>query len=77
MKNQSRTPFTCLLVGDGPEKQHLEERVAALGMNGRVVFTGKMTPLEVIRCYLAADLFVFASTSETQGMVLLEAMAGG
>ena len=36
-----------------------------------------MAPHEVARCYLAADLFVFASTSETQGMVLIEAMAGG
>ena len=36
-----------------------------------------MLPREVARCYLAADLFVFASTSETQGMVLVEAMAGG
>jgi glycosyltransferase involved in cell wall biosynthesis len=38
---------------------------------------GKLPPSQVVRCYLAADLFVFASTSETQGMVLLEAMAGG
>jgi 1,2-diacylglycerol 3-alpha-glucosyltransferase len=36
-----------------------------------------MTPHEIVRCYRAADFFVFASTSETQGMVLLEAMAGG
>jgi len=46
-------------------------------MDKRIVFTGNVTPHEVARHYLAADLFVFASTSETQGMVLLEAMAGG
>lgn len=75
--HRSKAPFTCLLVGDGPESQRLQERVAALGMGERIVFTGRMTPQEVVGHYLAADLFVFASTSETQGMVLLEAMAGG
>lgn len=71
------TPFTCLLVGDGPEKARLEEKAAALGLSDTLVFTGNMPPQDVARCYLAADLFVFASTSETQGMVLVEAMAGG
>ncbi len=71
------TPFKCLLVGDGPEKARLEEKTAALGLVDEVVFAGNMPPREVARCYLAADLFVFASTSETQGMVLIEAMAGG
>jgi len=71
------TPFKCLLVGDGPEKTRLEEKVSALGLDGQIIFTGNMPPREVARCYLAADLFIFASTSETQGMVLVEAMAGG
>ena len=48
---------------------------------GLVWKTGSSLPdiwlREVALCYLAADLFVFSSTSETQGMVLLEAMAGG
>jgi glycosyltransferase involved in cell wall biosynthesis len=74
---RSRTPFRCLLVGEGPEKGRLEQKAAALGMKDRIVFAGGMPPHEVIGCYRAADLFVFASTSETQGMVLLEAMAGG
>jgi 1,2-diacylglycerol 3-alpha-glucosyltransferase len=77
VKGQTRTPFKCLLVGDGPEKARLEEKVSALGLADKIVFTGRLTPREVARCYLAADLFVFASTSETQGMVLIEAMAGG
>ncbi len=74
---RSRAPFRCLLVGEGPETGRLEEKAAALGIGDRIVFTGAMPPDEVVGCYLAADLFVFASTSETQGMVLLEAMAGG
>lgn len=76
-KERSHVPFKCLLVGDGSEKKRLEEKAAALGMHDQIVFTGNLTPREVVLCYLAADLFVFASTSETQGMVLLEAMAGG
>lgn len=77
VKKKTRIPFKCLLVGDGPEKEHLEKKAASLGMKDIIVFTGNLPPQEVIRCYLAADMFVFASTSETQGMVLLEAMAGG
>jgi glycosyltransferase involved in cell wall biosynthesis len=76
VQTRSRTPFRCLLIGDGPEKQRLEQKVARLGMSDRIVFGGNMAPDDVIGRYLAADLFVFASTSETQGMVLLEAMAG-
>jgi len=77
VKEQISIPFKCLLVGDGPEKTRLEEKAAALGLKEQVVFTGNLPPSDVARCYLAADLFVFASTSETQGMVLIEAMAGG
>ncbi|MCD6404953.1 MAG: glycosyltransferase [Planctomycetes bacterium] len=77
VNKQTPIPFKCLLVGEGPEKKRLEEKAAALGIQDQIVFTGTLTPHEVVRYYLAADLFVFASTSETQGMVLLEAMAGG
>ena len=71
------TPFKCLLVGDGPEKTRLTEKVRSTGMQKIIRFIGSLTPEDVIRHYLASDLFVFASTSETQGMVLVEAMAGG
>jgi glycosyltransferase involved in cell wall biosynthesis len=77
VKGLIATPFKCLLVGDGPEKARLQDKVAALGLVGEIIFTGSMPPCEVSRLYLSADLFVFASTSETQGMVLIEAMAGG
>ena len=77
VKKLTRIPFKCLLVGEGPERRRLEEKAALLGLNEQVVFAGKMSPRDVALCYLAADLFIFASTSETQGMVLIEAMAGG
>ncbi len=77
VKKRTNTPFKCLLVGDGPEKERLEAKVASMDLSGNILFTGNLTPDNVIAHYLAADLFVFASTSETQGMVLVEAMAGG
>ncbi len=76
LKKQISTPFKCLLLGDGPEKNRLEDKVDALGLNTNVIFTGSLPHGKVAAYYLAADLFVFASTSETQGMVLIEAMAG-
>lgn len=69
--------FTFLFVGDGPLRPHLERQVKELALEQVVAFTGNLSPREVTRIYRAADLFVFASTSETQGMVLVEAMAGG
>jgi 1,2-diacylglycerol 3-alpha-glucosyltransferase len=77
VKNRSDIPFKCLLVGDGPERERLMSKVYEFDMDDRIIFTGNLAPPDVIRHYLAADFFVFASTSETQGMVLIEAMAGG
>lgn len=77
LRERSEVPFKCILAGDGPERERLEASVAELGISEHVVFTGSLDPHEIARYYLASDLFVFASTSETQGMVLLEAMAGG
>ncbi|MGV6816226.1 MAG: glycosyltransferase [Thiotrichales bacterium] len=76
-RQQTGTPFKCVLIGDGPEKSRLTEKVAHLGLADTIFFAGSIPPEEVPRYYLAADAFVFASTSETQGMVLVEAMAGG
>ncbi|MFO7171402.1 MAG: glycosyltransferase family 4 protein [Bacillota bacterium] len=65
------------LAGDGPLRPHLEARVADLGLGGRVHFLGAVPPEAMADCYAGADLFVFASTTETQGLVILEAMAAG
>lgn len=77
VRGRTSVPFRCILVGDGPERSRLKERIAETGMGGSIFLTGAMEPREVVKAYLASDLFVFASTTETQGMVLLEAMAGG
>ena len=75
--SQSRIPFHCLIIGDGIERTNLEKYAEEKGIASFISFTGKVSPEEMPLYYTAADLFVFTSTSETQGMVLLEAMAGG
>ena len=66
-----------LLVGDGPESRALKQLFAAEGVSGRVLATGKLTGRTLRDAYAAMDLFAFASRTETQGMVLAEAMAAG
>jgi glycosyltransferase involved in cell wall biosynthesis len=67
-----------VIAGEGPARAHCERRVAAAGLAGSVRFVGYLDrATELQDCYRAADVFVFASRTETQGLVLLEAMAQG
>lgn len=70
-------PARLLVVGGGPQQAELEAMAAGLGVGGQVVFTGPLENARVLDCYAAADLFAFASPTETQGMVVVEAMAAG
>lgn len=70
-------PVTLLLVGDGPVREELECQVKELNIEDRVVFTGMVPPETVGRYYRAGDLFVSASTSETQGLTYFEALSTG
>lgn len=66
-----------LLVGDGPERENLEDRVKYMGINSRVHFVG-MVPHEEIYTYLVgADAFVTASVTEVHPLSVIEAMAAG
>ncbi|MDI3547019.1 MAG: 1,2-diacylglycerol 3-alpha-glucosyltransferase [Halanaerobiales bacterium] len=73
----SITNVRLLLVGDGPERGRLERMVEQISLNDKVIFAGRQEPVKVVDYYLASDLFVFPSITETQGLVTLEAMAGG
>lgn len=67
-----------VIAGEGPAGADLRARVEALGLAEGVRFVGYMDRTrELPDCYAAADAFVFASRTETQGLVLLEAMAAG
>ncbi len=65
------------LVGDGPFRQEATSLVRALGIGDRVRFVGFVPREEVDLYYAACDLFVFTSITETQGLVVQEAMSYG
>lgn len=65
------------LAGDGPERESLERRAAALGLLPRVRFCGMLSRAEVALRMRAADLFVLPSLSENLPCVLQEALASG
>ncbi|WGS65025.1 glycosyltransferase [Marinitoga aeolica] len=66
-----------IIVGDGVERNKLEELVVELDMHDKVIFTGGQPRERVLDAYKQADLFIFASYTETQGLVVLESMAAG
>ncbi len=74
--NQDST-LRLWLVGDGPYREESVEFVRKLGIGDRVKFVGFLPRHEVDSYYAAADLFVFSSITETQGLVIQEAMAYG
>ena len=65
------------LVGDGPYRTECAAMARALGIGDRVRFVGFVPRADVDRYYAAADLFVFSSLTETQGLVIQEAMGYG
>jgi 1,2-diacylglycerol 3-alpha-glucosyltransferase len=65
------------VVGGGPAEDQLKQVFAEHGVSKQLILAGKMTGSTLCSAYRAMDLFAFASKSETQGMVLAEAMAAG
>ena len=72
---EQNTEARALIIGDGPSREEMDKIFAERGVAERVVFTGKLTGARLLDACRAMDLFAFASTSETQGLVLAEAMA--
>ena len=66
-----------LIVGDGPARQDLEALARKLEVDTQVIFTGMVPPDQVQEYYQLGDIFVSASTSETQGLTYIEAAANG
>jgi glycosyltransferase involved in cell wall biosynthesis len=67
-----------MIAGEGPAREHLRAQAQCLLKTDAVMFIGYLDrETELLDCYRAGDLFVFASRTETQGLVLLEAMAQG
>lgn len=64
-----------MIVGDGPARKDLENQACELGIDEKMIFTGMVKPGEVQNYYQLGDVFVSASTSETQGLTYIEAAA--
>lgn len=75
---QRRPDATFVIAGEGPARDNLARQARELGIAGAVRFIGYLDRRsDLPNCYAAGDAFVFASRTETQGLVLLEAMAQG
>ena len=72
-------PTLLLIVaGEGPDSARLKKLSSSLGLDKNVLFVGNLDRrTTLLDCYRAGDIFVFASPTETQGLVLIEAMALG
>ena len=67
-----------VVAGEGPAQKHLQQLSEQLALGDNIKFIGYLDRnTELNACYQSADVFVFASKTETQGLVLLEAMAQG
>jgi 1,2-diacylglycerol 3-alpha-glucosyltransferase len=66
-----------LVVGSGPYMERCYETVRNLHLSGEVIFTGFVPDEDLPKYYAAADAFAIASKFETQGVVILEALASG
>ncbi|SHI67600.1 Glycosyltransferase involved in cell wall bisynthesis [Parasporobacterium paucivorans DSM 15970] len=76
IKENTPLKFKCIIIGDGPDRGDLQSLIDEYSLKDYVLLIGTVNQNEIPRYYLASDLFVFSSQSETQGMVLLEAMSG-
>lgn len=72
---KKRTEVMLLLVGDGDCLQWARERFEGEQLGDRVVCPGMLSGTQLANAYAAMDLFVFSSLTDTQGLVLAEAMA--
>ena len=64
-----------ILIGDGPERKNLEKEAKKLGILEKLVFTGYVDRSVIFPLLKASKIFVFASKTETQGLVILEALS--
>ena len=78
LARESVPDILLVIAGEGPALAALRKSVHDRGLDGSVQFIGYLDrKTDLPACYAAADVFVFASRTETQGLVLLEAMAAG
>jgi glycosyltransferase involved in cell wall biosynthesis len=74
---QKNKKIKFLIIGGGYLKEVLQKMTAATGVGEQTIFVGEVKKGEVKNFYAAADIFVYASKSETQGMIITEALYMG
>lgn len=77
LKEKMCKPFQVLFIGNGSMQKVLEQKAEEMGIADVVQFLGNVSNEQINRYLQASDLFLFASKSETQGIVLAEAFAAG
>ncbi len=73
--NESNKKINLIIIGDGPDMDNYKNMAKNLGIEENVIFVGKVPWEDIPKYYRAADVFATASTSETQGLTVIEAMA--
>jgi glycosyltransferase involved in cell wall biosynthesis len=77
VRKRTDVPFRFLIIGDGHQKDRLQGVIDNRNLQQHITLMGSVPPDDMATYYRLGDMFLFASKSETQGMVILEAMAAG
>lgn len=77
LSKRTNRKFRFLMIGEGHQRERLQKRIESLGLEKIFILVGAVSPEDMATWYHLGDVFLFASKSETQGMVILEAMAAG
>ena len=77
LRRETDVPFRFLMIGDGHQRDRLQKKIEDLDLRQHFSLVGAIPPEDMATWYRLGDAFLFASKSETQGMVILEAMAAG
>ena len=75
--SRKRSDAVFALAGEGYLKKELEEKAEKLGLKEKIIFIGRQPQEEVFNLYRIADIFVFASLTDTQGLTIMEAAFSG
>jgi glycosyltransferase involved in cell wall biosynthesis len=77
LRRKTAVAFHFVMIGEGHQRERLQQKIDDLGLQQHITLAGSVEPEAMATWYQLGDIFVFASKSETQGMVILEAMAAG
>lgn len=75
---QSNPDILLIVAGEGPALKHIKAYAKKLGLEDNIIFIGYLDRnTHLLSCYRSGEIFLFSSRTETQGLVLLEAMSLG